>query len=59
MRDRLMARLGAEMPAYGFEVHKGYGTVRHRGAIAAAGPSPHHRMSFAPFRNGTAEPADR
>jgi ribonuclease HII len=56
MRDRLMTRLGAELPAYGFEVHKGYGTVRHRGAIARAGGTRHHRQSFAPFKNGTAEP---
>jgi ribonuclease HII len=54
MRDRLMARLGAEIPAYGFEVHKGYGTVKHRQAIARHGGLAHHRMSFAPFRNGTA-----
>jgi ribonuclease HII len=53
MRDRLMARLGAELPAYGFEVHKGYGTVKHRSAIAAAGGTAHHRRSFAPFKNGT------
>jgi ribonuclease HII len=54
MRDRLMVRLGSELPAYGFEVHKGYGTVRHRSAITAAGATPHHRQSFAPFKNGTA-----
>lgn len=53
MRDRLMRRLGAEVPAYGFEVHKGYGTQKHRRAIAAEGPTPHHRLSFAPFKNGT------
>jgi ribonuclease HII len=54
MRDRLMARLGMEIPAYGFEVHKGYGTVRHRSAIAKDGGTAHHRRSFAPFKNGTA-----
>jgi ribonuclease HII len=53
MRDRLMRRLGAEIPAYGFEVHKGYGTVKHRRAIAQSGATPHHRQSFAPFKNGT------
>jgi ribonuclease HII len=53
MRDRLMRRLGAELPAYGFEVHKGYGTLRHRRAIAGQGPTAHHRLSFAPFKNGT------
>lgn len=55
MRDRLMQRLGADLPAYGFEVHKGYGTSRHRSAIASGGSTPHHRRSFAPFKNGTAD----
>jgi ribonuclease HII len=54
MRDRLMHRLGAEIPAYGFEIHKGYGTAKHRAAIASHGGLAHHRQSFAPFRNGTA-----
>jgi ribonuclease HII len=53
MRDRLMARLGAELPAYGFETHKGYPTAKHRSAILAEGGTVHHRLSFAPFRNGT------
>jgi ribonuclease HII len=53
MRDRLMTRLGQEYPAYGFEIHKGYGTVRHRAAIGSAGGLEHHRRSFAPFKNGT------
>ncbi len=54
MRDRLMLRLGRECPAYGFEIHKGYGTVKHRTAITAHGGLVHHRRSFAPFKNGTA-----
>jgi ribonuclease HII len=53
MRDRLMIRLGHELPAYGFEIHKGYGTVRHRRAILEANGTAHHRQSFAPFKNGT------
>jgi ribonuclease HII len=53
MRDRLMSRLGAELPAYGFEVHKGYGTAKHKLAIEAGGGTAHHRLSFAPFKNGT------
>jgi len=53
MRDRLMARLGVEWPAYGFEIHKGYPTAKHRMAIAAEGATIHHRRSFAPFKNGT------
>jgi ribonuclease HII len=53
MRDRLMVRLGAEIPAYGFEIHKGYGTRKHRAAIQNSGGCIHHRRSFAPFKNGT------
>jgi ribonuclease HII len=54
MRDRLMIRLGAEIPAYGFEIHKGYGTAKHRAAIKAHGGLVHHRQTFTPFKNGTA-----
>jgi ribonuclease HII len=54
MRDRLMVRLGSAVPAYGFEVHKGYGTESHRDAIRRHGALAHHRRSFAPFKNGTA-----
>lgn len=47
-RDRLMAELSAEYPGYGFDHNKGYGSSDHLDAIAALGPSPIHRMSFAP-----------
>ncbi|KPF45691.1 ribonuclease HII [Rhizobium sp. AAP43] len=50
MRDRMMARAGLLYRDYGFEVHAGYGTERHRGAIASHGPCPLHRMSFRPLR---------
>ena len=49
-RDRLMTRLHAHYPAYGFARHAGYGTREHVEAIAACGPSPFHRRSFKPFR---------
>jgi ribonuclease HII len=49
-RDRLMAALGERFPAYGFARHKGYGTALHRQALARSGPSPLHRLSFAPLR---------
>lgn len=50
-RDRLMRHVGATYPAYRFEVHKGYGTRIHREAIAAHGPTAHHRMTFGSLRN--------
>lgn len=51
MRDRMMARVGTCHPQYGFEIHMGYATVRHRTAIVDQGPAMRlHRLSFAPFR---------
>ncbi len=49
-RDGLMDRLHAIYPDYGFEQHKGYPTRGHRAALAALGPCPEHRRSFAPVR---------
>ncbi|PNG24612.1 ribonuclease HII [Methylocella silvestris] len=49
-RDRLMRRLCAVHPVYGFSQHVGYGTPAHLQAIEAHGPCPFHRMSFRPFR---------
>ena len=46
--DRLMARIGAAHPGYGFERHMGYGVPEHSRALAALGPTVHHRRSFAP-----------
>ncbi len=45
-RDDRMVALAEEYPAYGFEIHKGYGTKAHYQALEAAGPCPAHRMSF-------------
>ena len=49
-RDRLMARMGAAFPAYGFEQHMGYSTPQHFAALELEGPCPHHRRSFMPVR---------
>lgn len=48
VRDRLMRRLAARYPDFGWERNKGYGTPHHLEALARRGPTPHHRMSFAP-----------
>lgn len=51
-RDRMMAVCGAEDDRYGFEVHMGYATARHRAAIVEHGAALRlHRVSFAPFRD--------
>lgn len=47
-RDRLMAELDSVYPAYGFASNKGYGSCDHIAALTHIGPSPAHRMSFAP-----------
>lgn len=51
MRDRMMCGCGRADQRYGFEIHMGYATERHRTAIEAHGAVPRlHRASFAPFR---------
>lgn len=45
-RDRMMVKLAAEFPGYGFERHKGYGTPEHQEAIKRLGVTQHHRRSF-------------
>jgi ribonuclease HII len=50
-RDRLMTSLAARWVGYGWERNVGYGTREHLAALAALGPTPHHRRSFAPLRN--------
>ncbi|MBK6601134.1 MAG: ribonuclease HII [Betaproteobacteria bacterium] len=47
-RDALLVELDRVYPAYGFARHKGYGTAEHLAALAALGPCPAHRRSFAP-----------
>lgn len=49
-RDRLMCALGRRYPAFRWEHNKGYATRAHLAAVWLEGPSPHHRMSFAPVR---------
>jgi ribonuclease HII len=49
-RDALMRRLEQVHPGYGLAVHKGYATKGHIEALMRLGPSPVHRMSFAPVR---------
>lgn len=45
-RDRHMTRLAKQYPAYGFEIHKGYGTRAHREAIRKRGATDIHRGTF-------------
>ncbi len=45
-RDRIMADIDSEFPAYGFARHKGYATPEHLSALRRLGPCRHHRTSF-------------
>jgi len=45
-RDRMMIRLDAHYPDYGFAQHVGYATKGHVAAIERCGLSPFHRLSF-------------
>lgn len=47
-RDRLMIAAAIQYPEYGWERNKGYGTAEHMAALKKYGPTPLHRMSFAP-----------
>jgi ribonuclease HII len=46
VRDRLMHRMDALYPHYGFVSHVGYITPRHSAIVRERGPSDIHRMSF-------------
>jgi len=46
VRDRVMRRLDALYPRYGFVSHVGYITPAHSRAVRAFGPSDLHRRSF-------------
>ena len=54
-----MRGYAVEHPGYGLEVHKGYGTASHMAAIARLGPSPIHRLTFAPLRHMFPERAEK
>lgn len=47
VRDRIMVAMDAEIPGYGFAVHKGYATRAHQQRLEELGPSPQHRLTYA------------
>jgi ribonuclease HII len=47
-RDKKMLEYAKEFPLYGFEKHKGYATAAHMSALLTHGPSPIHRLNYAP-----------
>lgn len=49
-RDRLMAKLAARYPGYGWEHNCGYPTIDHRTALRERGLTPLHRQDFGTVR---------
>lgn len=50
-RDALMQEYSAQYPMYGLAANKGYGTPDHLAALRNFGPTPLHRVTFAPVRS--------
>jgi ribonuclease HII len=50
-RDAYMVELDGRYPGYGLAGHKGYPTAAHVEALRRLGPSPVHRLSFAPVQS--------
>ena len=46
IRDRKMVKLSKKFPNFDFHIHKGYGTLLHRQALAKYGLTALHRRSF-------------
>jgi ribonuclease HII len=49
-RDRIMVEMDALHPGYGFASHKGYHAAIHVEGLRRLGPSPIHRMGWAPVK---------
>ena len=56
-RDRIMERLDAVYPAYGFAHNKGYGSGAHMQAVNELGATRWHRRSFEPVKSMQLPPA--
>lgn len=49
-RDNYMSEQAVLYPEYGFELHVGYGTARHKRALISHGITPLHRLSYRPIQ---------
>jgi ribonuclease HII len=54
-RDRIMIEMDALYPGYGFAGHKGYHAKVHVEGLRRLGPSPIHRLGWAPVKAALAE----
>src|SRR5208283_4686474 len=57
-RDDCMRAWDRIFPEYGLAAHKGYGTPEHYRALQQYGPTPLHRLSYAPVRALSRFPLD-
>lgn len=57
-RDRIMAELDRDWPAYDFAVHKGYITPSHTAVLEKLGPTPIHRRRFVNVRRAAGLESD-
>jgi ribonuclease HII len=55
-RDRLMTKLAARYPGYGWEHNVGYATRRHMQGLREHGLTPFHRTGYAPVRTFILQP---
>jgi ribonuclease HII len=51
-RDAMMESLDVCYPGFALGVHKGYATPAHLDALRGREPSPQHRRSFSPMKDG-------
>ncbi len=58
-RDRVMRAAARDYPAYGWERNMGYPTAEHREALRRYGPTPLHRMSYAPVAQAAMDFGER
>lgn len=50
-RDALLRELDLVYPGYGLASNKGYGAPEHMAGLDRLGPTPEHRMTYAPVRD--------
>ena len=58
-RDRIMHQYHKLYPVYNLAQHKGYPTAAHMDAIRTHGPSPIHRLTFAPLKTSKSSGSKR
>ncbi|MDO4936208.1 MAG: ribonuclease HII [Phascolarctobacterium sp.] len=58
-RDRIMVRLDALYPEYGFAGHKGYGSAKHMAIVKEKGACIWHRRSFEPVKSMALPPVEK